>query len=73
MIPIALSMPPIQPPTKAANCQRFAEFLPAKSLMKARMMSSTKMRAKVMKTSLKYFENRARLAKLVLPVRILAV
>jgi len=41
--------------------------------MKAKMMSRTKMRASVMKTSLKYFENRARLAKLVLPVRILAV
>jgi len=47
--------------------------LPAKSAMKAKMMSRTKMRASVMKTSLKYFENRARLAKLVLPVRILAV
>ena len=63
-------MPPIQPPTKAANCQRFAEFLPAKSAMKAKMMSKTKMKARVMKTSLKYFENRARLAKLVLLVRI---
>ena len=70
MIPIALSMPPIQPPTKAANCQRFAEFLPAKSAMKAKMMSKTKMKARVMKTSLKYFENRARPAKLVLLVRI---
>src|SRR5207249_5255210 len=70
MIPIALSMPPIQPPTKAANCHRFAEVFPVKSAMKARMMSRTKMRARVMKTSLKCFENRARRAKLPLPIRI---